>query len=320
MHSLDQLRIPLARYFTARLGGEAPTRVTAIERIATGHSRAMLGVDVGAGDGEAACRRFVVRVEQGGVFGTDSAEEVRIMRTLRVVGFPVARVRWYEPDRAVIGAPFFVMDREGGADERTEESLHAFIDVLARLHNLDWRRAGLGFLRVPRVPKEAALFQVERWEGVYHRARYLPVPLLDEGAAWLRRHAPAAKRIAFVHGDPGPSNFLHQHGRVTIVTDWEFAHLGDPVEDWVYLATMRGAGMLSREQWADLLKRAGSVEIDDHEWTFWEAFNLFKGACANLTALRLFEEGINPAPNMAAIGTALHLNFLQRLSQIVGAQ
>lgn len=320
MRSLDELRGPLARYFTARLGSATPLRVAAIDRITVGHSRAMLALELCSGEGVATePRGFVLRVEQGGVFGTTSATEVRLMRALGVAGYPVANVRWYEPDPAIIGAPFFVMDRDTGGAAAPEAALRSFITTLARLHDLDWRRAGLGFLRAPRVAREGALFEVDRWESVYHRARFLPAPLLDEAAAWLRRHAPAAGRISLVHGDPGPSNFLHRNGAVTIVTDWEFAPLGDPVEDWVYLATMRGAGLMPPGRWADLVREIARVTISESEWVYWEAFNLFKGACANLTALRLFEEGVNRAPNMLAIGMALHLSFLQRLSRIVGA-
>ena len=112
---------------------------------------------------------------------------------------------------------------------------------------------------------------------------------------------------------------LFNGDRVTCVTDWEFAHLGDPIEDWVYMATMRGARHFTRERWAEIFAEEAGVSITPDEWTFWDAFNHFKGACANITTLRAFSSGANPAPNMAAIGTGLHLVFLQRLAEIVGA-
>jgi hypothetical protein len=57
--------------------------------------------------------------------------------------------------------------------------------------------------------------------------------------------------------------------------------------------------------------------LDDERWRYWEAFNLFKGACANRTCLAVFEDGRNRAPNMAIIGTTLHQVFLRRLVDIV---
>ena len=40
-----------------------------------------------------------------------------------------------------------------------------------------------------------------------------------------------------------------------------------------------------------------------------------KAVCIDYTALRLYLEGINPARNMLAIGTSVHMAALQRLSK-----
>ncbi|MCC6382887.1 MAG: phosphotransferase family protein [Dehalococcoidia bacterium] len=321
MKSNAALTPPLERYFTGRLNSAVPAVLTRLRRIAVGHSRAMMLASVRFDDGSGSRERsFVLRIEQGGVFGTDSFDEVRLMRALHTAGYPVAPVRWYEPDPAVLGNPFFVMDFvEGSAEVPDEATLCEFLRVLHRQHELDWRKAGLGFLAQPQSPRDGAVLQVERWYRTYRQGTYLPIPLLEEGAAWLRRHAIPAERIGLVHGDSGPSNFMFADGKVTAVTDWEFAHLGDPIEDWVYMATMRGARMMDRDAWARLFKDEAGVTVDEAQWTYWDAFNHFKGACANITTLRVFSEGLNPAPNMAAIGTGLHLVFLQRLAEIVGA-
>jgi aminoglycoside phosphotransferase (APT) family kinase protein len=320
MWSNTSLGAPLSRWFAGRLNAPA-AEVTRVRRIAVGHSRAMFGVDVAFESGEGpASRSFVLRMEQGGVFGTNSGYEVRLMRALRYAGYPVAPVRWYERDPAVLGFPFFVMDRvDGASDAPTEADVRAYVRTLARQHDLDWRRLGLHFMGVPVTARDGALDQIERWYRVYRGACYAPIPFLEEGRAWLRRRAPEAARIVLVHGDSGPANFMYRDGEVTLVTDWEFAHLGDPVEDWVYMATMRGARMFTRDQWSAVFQEEAGVTVSPEEWVFWDAFNHFKGACANVTTLRVFCSGANPAPNMAAIGTGLHLVFLQRLAEIIGA-
>ncbi|NIW85760.1 MAG: hypothetical protein GWN09_04025, partial [Gammaproteobacteria bacterium] len=48
---------------------------------------------------------------------------------------------------------------------------------------------------------------------------------------------------------------------------------------------------------------------------YWQALNFFKAVCIDYTALRLYVEGINPAPNMLAIGTSVHMAALKRLSK-----
>ena len=73
---------------------------------------------------------------------------------------------------------------------------------------------------------------------------------------------------------------------------------------------------MSRDAWLSVLADNGVV-LTDWQWTYWEAFNLFKGACANRTCLTLFQSGVNPAPNMAIIGTTLHQVFLQRLAGLI---
>jgi aminoglycoside phosphotransferase (APT) family kinase protein len=320
MLSLEFLRPRLARYLGAKLGlGDEPA-INELERISIGHSRAMFLAGISWTDNGASHeRRFAIRVEQGGVFGTSSLAEVRIMRGLAAAGVPIARVLWYEPAPSVIGFPFFVMDWvEGSSGPSDAATLAEFIATLERLHTLQWRAKDVRFPRVPVAPRDGALMEIDRWYSVYRSARFRPVPLLEEAAAWLRLRAPESSRIGIVHGDPGPGNFIHANGKVAALTDWEFCHLGDPVEDWSFMATMRGAAIMPLGEWADLIHRVTGTSVSDEQWRYWEVFNQFKGACANITALKVFVSGENPAPNMAAIGTALHLRMVQRLSDIIG--
>ena len=300
--------------------GEAFANST-IERIGVGHSRAMYCVT--ALDGS----RVVVRVEQGGVFGTTGAEESAVMRGLFDAGYPVAQILVDDPAGEAIGRPLFVMEYlEGedapGADERAIDgpTAQAFVDALSALHHIDG--STLGFHSVPSSPNEATALQVERWRDVYRSSAVSPGhgtsnPLLEEAAAWLVHHAPPLERLAVVHGDAGPGNFVHRDGRVVALTDWEFSHLGDPAEDWSFCRSMRGSRTMAAEAWLQLFADRAGVQMTPDRWRYWEAFNLFKGACANRTCLEVFEDGRNRAPNMAIIGTALHQLFLRRLVAIV---
>jgi aminoglycoside phosphotransferase (APT) family kinase protein len=309
----EQQLARLTDYLAIQQG--VPTKLIDRRRLRVGHSRAMYVVDTDAG-------RFVVRAEQGGVFGTSSRDEFDLMRSLGAAGFPVARVRWYEPTGDVLGQPFFVMDFVDGteqADERAMDDVLAtdFVRTLARLHALDWAAAGVTLAAIPDRPSEATHLQIERWAGIYRSATPEPIPLLEEAATWLHRHAPPLERLSLVHGDAGPGNVVQAHGKVLAVTDWEFAHVGDPAEDWSFCLSMRGSRTMPREAWLDLFERVAGVRMSEERWTYWEAFNLFKGACANCTCLALFELGTNVAPNMAIIGTVLHRSFLRRLVDLV---
>jgi aminoglycoside phosphotransferase (APT) family kinase protein len=184
-----------------------------------------------------------------------------------------------------------------------------------RLHRLD--DAGIQFDIRPDEPSAATPAQIVRWRDVYRGAASKPIPLLEEAAEWLLQLAPPLDRMSVVHGDAGPGNFVHAGGAVVAVTDWEFAHLGDPAEDWAFCLTMRGSRTMPRAAWLGLFRDRAGFELTDEQWRYWEAFNLFKGACANRTCLAVFEDGRNRAPNMAIIGTALHQVFLRRLVAIV---
>ena len=80
---------------------------------------------------------------------------------------PIPRVRWLEPSTSVFGRPFYVMDRiDGlvptdripytmsgwlyeGTPEQQSALFDASIEVLAKLHAIDWRKAGLDVVDRP---------------------------------------------------------------------------------------------------------------------------------------------------------------------------
>lgn len=311
--NINDLIEPLGGYFSEKLGESA--QVSDIRRLAEGHSRQMLLVHVEAGGRQ---RRYVLRIEQDGIFGTSSAEEYRVMGALHKAGFPVAKVRWLETGRELLGEPFFVMDYvDGDFDNPVGDTLRAFVTTLHQLHQLDWQAAGLDFDLQPNSIEEATHLQVDRWANIYRNASSLPIPLLEEATEWLHNYAPTQGPFGIVHGDPGPGNFVHDQGRILALTDFEFCHLGHVYEDFVFCAVMRGPRSMETDGWIDLYRELADTELSAEEWRYWQVFNLFKGSCANTTSLRVFCGGGNPAPNLAIVGTAIHQNFLRQLSGII---
>src|SRR4249919_13662 len=141
----DDEQVRLAGYLSTQR--RAPTTILDVRRLSVGHSRAMHRVETDAGT-------YVVRVEQGGVFGTSSAEEFALMRGLAEAGYPVAPALWYEPTGDVLGQPFFVMSFVEGAelaDERAMDEATAadFVRILDELHAVDWAAAGIRPTIVP---------------------------------------------------------------------------------------------------------------------------------------------------------------------------
>jgi aminoglycoside phosphotransferase (APT) family kinase protein len=218
----------------------------------------------------------------------------------------------------VVGQPFFVMDFvDGAATDRNDRTLSPalaedFVRRLDALHHTEWASELDADVR----PDTATHAVVDRWLAVYRGETEIAIPLLEEGAAWLHHHAPPMERVAIVHGDPGPGNMVHDGSRVIAFTDWEFSHLGDAMEDWSYLITMRGSRTMSRDDWLALFERVAGVTVSDDDLRYWSVFNYFKGACANLTCRRVFRT-TNPAPNMALIGTALHQTYVRGVARLI---
>jgi aminoglycoside phosphotransferase (APT) family kinase protein len=213
---------------------------------------------------------------------------------------------------------------EGHGGDGTPAEAEALVEAVHALHG------AVGTYGLPFEPvasaRDATVGQVRRWTGVYRDAVSRPVPLLDEAEAWLIERAPDGV-LAVVHGDAGPRNVLFADdlpgvgagtARVAALTDFEFCHLGDVAEDWTFCATMRGRHVMDRAGWAAVIARITGWELDDEGWRYWEAFNHLKGAAANLTALKVFRDGTNPAPNMLIVGTTLHQVFLKRVAELVG--
>jgi aminoglycoside phosphotransferase (APT) family kinase protein len=122
------------------------------------------------------------------------------------------------------------------APEARVEVMDRYVDALAALHGVDPAALPLpGFARP--AAENPARAELALWRGVYEKRVTRAAPLARFCFAWLERHAPReAERIALCHGDVGPGNFLHESGRVTTLLDWEFAHLGDPLDDLAWLS------------------------------------------------------------------------------------
>jgi len=163
-------------------------------------------------------------------------KETEIVRALGPTPVPVPQVYGWDDQRS---CALFERVR-GRADlDKVEDTgqqravYEHFIDVAAALHTLDIDALALPPMPRPTTPEECALGELDllldEWRmflATYHD------PLLTYGVQWLRRHVPpSVERVSLVQGDTGPVNFLFEGREVTAVIDWEWGHLGDPLED-----------------------------------------------------------------------------------------
>ena len=305
---VDQAEVTkLAAWLTAEQG--APVEVLRAEVIGGGFSRRMLRTTITVDD---STRNVIVRIEQGGMFGTDTMTEVAAMRGLFGAGYRVPAILHVEATGMVLGEPFFIMEEVRGQVRLDDAGLDDIIRSVAELH------------RVPVTaidPSERSAEQVmsdniDGWLTLYRAHAATPIPLIEQGAAWLRANLEPTGPSVIVHGDAGPGNALFDEEHGLTVLDWEFAHVGDAAEDWAYLALIRGRRTMSAEAWKMRLHETIGLELTELQWRNWLAYNHFRGACVNLTALTVFCDGSHRTADQLAIGIAVHLRFLGQLIEI----
>jgi len=296
----------LTAWLSERAG--VPVEVLEATVIGGGFSRRMWRATLRQAD---EVRRVIVRVEQGGMFDTDTVSEVATMRALHAAGFAVPAVEAMEQSGAVLGQPFFIMEEVPGVVRVDDEGLDDIIRSVDDLH-----RVPASVLDASgRTPEQVIADTIEGWRARYRR--HAPeIPLVERGADWLREHLMPTGPTVIVHGDAGPGNALYEPARGITTIDWEFAHVGDAAEDWAYLALIRGRRLMDADSWKARIARVAGIEYSPEQWRMWLAYNHFRGACVNLSARTVFENGPRRSADQLAIGVAVHLRFLSQLVEI----
>ena len=250
---------------------------------------------------------FIARRDpKGSVLETDRRIEGGVLRRLAETGLPTPRMRWIDVDGRRLGRPAIVMDLAQGVcdysalnSQRPLETRRAIAeqlcDRLADIHMLDWRAHGFSEFLTDPGPM-ASLAALDFWESELRRVQLGPEPELELVILWLRAHAPRSQTTVLVHGDFKPGNVLLQGDEVTLVLDWETAHLGDPLEDigWVLNPLRAGEQQIAGiweapqilERWS---RRTGfAAPPDDVRW--WNVLANLKQALTVLTGARAFAD------------------------------
>jgi aminoglycoside phosphotransferase (APT) family kinase protein len=301
----------LARWLSTQRGHDVT--ITDATVIGGGFSRRMWRATMTE---PAVTSRIVVRVEQGGMFGTDTVGEVAAMRAVRAAGYGVPEVLHVEPTGEILGQPCMVMEYVDGVVRLDEQGLDDIIRSLVDLHALPTAVLDPG----QRTPDQVIADNIDGWLALYRQHAPRTIPLIDDAAAWLRRNLSPTGPSVIVHGDAGPGNALFDAMNGLTVLDWEFAHVGDAAEDWAYLALIRGRRIMDATAWKQRLHDVAQVSFTDDQWRMWLAYNHFRGACVNLTALTVFEHGPRRTADQLAIGVAVSLRFLNQLIDITCAE
>lgn len=238
--------------------------------------------------------------------GHDMHREYRILKALKPVFRYCPEPLVYTEDPAVMGCPFYVMERIHGliirrslpkGMELTKDQARTLsenlVKVLCELHSIDYRKAGLGDFG---KPEGYVKRQVDGWIGRYRDARTPDAPDYEEIMGWLTAKMPSDTGTpCVIHNDYKFDNVvLSEKNPLEIIgiLDWEMATIGDPLMDlgnslayWVekddppniQLIRMIATnidGMLTRKEQVALYSKIMGRTIDNFDFYF--CFGLFR--------------------------------------------
>ena len=187
-----------------------------------------------------------------------------------------------------------------------------------------WSRPGPSICRRtagPSTRPDHARQELDLWGTILETRTTRPWPLAHYTRAVLHQCAPTAvARTVLCHGDVGPGNFLHDGGRVTALLDWEFSHLGDPMDDlgwWVFRGhdMAGGCGDLAA-QLARWSARTG-LPVDSGSIEYYRAFVMFRWLVSVAATLDRGGSGIDRSVHFALV-PILAVRLPQALATLVG--
>ena len=314
-----ELAATLARVLTERVAGFRSLQTC--ERLSGGASQETYRIVIETADGT---RKLAMRRAPGGSryafsgTGPGLPTEAKLLGAARAAGVPEPAILHVFEERDGLGDGFLMEWLEGetlGARITRAPELDAVRpqlarqcgEVLARIHAIDVRAAGLAEVLQQRTPEQLLR---ETWD--LYQAYNTPQPMIDFAARWLLEHLPPASPPRLVHGDFRNGNLMISAERgIVAVLDWELAHLGDPLRDLGWLCTnswrfgrsdlpVGGFGVID-----DLLAGYASVSgtaVDPDHVKFWIVFGSFWWAVGCLSMAQFYRLGADKSVERPTIG------------------
>ncbi|MGB5131827.1 MAG: phosphotransferase family protein [Steroidobacteraceae bacterium] len=277
--------------------------------------------------------------------GHDMNREFRVLSALRAGFAECPRPLHFCADQSVIGAPFYLVERIRGIILRRDypsgleatpalvrAQQLALVDVLARLHGLDYASLGLADLG---QPEGYAVRQVRGWTERYAKARTDDAPQAAMVTDWLAANTPPGSgRAALIHNDYKLDNVVFDAQRpdcLVGVLDWEMATIGDPLMDlgcsmayWVeagdgseMLATRmlptHLPGSLSRKEVLGQYAKASGHACGD--FRFYRIFGLFRLAVIIQQIYYRYHLGQTRDERFRALGPMVHVLIARALAE-----
>jgi aminoglycoside phosphotransferase (APT) family kinase protein len=223
--------------------------------------------------------------------------EYKVVSALGKTDVPVAKTYCMCTDESIVGTWFYIMEYLDGrviwdssygpyTPEERAEMWDSANDVVARLHNVDFKKVGLDDYG---QHTDYIARQISRWSSQYEYTKTVENPYMDHLIDYLPKHIPEDETCSIVHGDLQIANMVMRKDRFQVIgiLDWELSTLGSPLSDFAYLCRpyrgelarrdLKALGIPSEDEYVEAYcRRTGRDGIPD--WDYYLSFNIFRMA------------------------------------------
>ncbi len=316
----DTFRQRLEAYLQHQTGGTAV--ITGAQQLAGGASRDTWKLEVElAGTPQSLVLRkdHPTQMFEGAL---TREQEYRMMDAAHKSGVRVAAMRWYHSDPDLLGSPFFIMDFVAGVSVGRQviqlPELAAarsalpqqMAEQLALIHRMNPAAYGIDFLRQPAPGSSPALDTVRE---TYRLLDDLGVssPPWEFALRWAEHHAPDCAQRTFIHGDFRLGNLLVDAQGLAAVIDWEFAHVGDPLEELAYPCMrdwrfgngrLHFAGLSDRETFLRHYEAYSGRQVDRAAVDWWEIMGNIRWGIICMSQAQRHLSGKEQSVELASLG------------------
>lgn len=211
-----------------------------------------------------------------------------------------------------------------------------FVEHLAAIHTMDWRKADLSSVDVPQPGTQSVEWVLNYWERIWEEDGREEIPLLTLARSWLRENMPPVDRLSVVHGDWRPGNFLYtEHdNRISAWLDWELAFLGDRHADLGYVLLDCFAhhsedgkkfllcGFMTADEMFEAYEKASGLSVDLKKVRYYNTFFCYRAFSMLVgTGYRVARNGKSHQDILlawlAALGYMLGDGLLRNLEEVL---
>lgn len=352
-HSMDFANLPaLLRDFLVKQTGQQDLTIENLQRLSGGASKEQFTFELNwqpEGSDERTTQQLMIRMDP-----TESIVETHRLRewqTLRAMQgeVPVPKVLWLDEQGDYLGRPAMIAEflegtvRPPSDDEKMSgvgmyfipelrtALQDQFVEILVKIHGIDWRNKELSTFDVPKANStQACEWALNLWQRAWQEDTLEAHPVMAQAAVWLRENMPVVEQPVIVHGDYRSGNFMYDDNlRINAIFDWELAYLGDFHDDlaWATLSLFGGpdeqgkglaSGLMPQEEFLERYEKLSGFTVDPKRLFYYHLFSYYKiSVIAAATSLRVAHSKKTHLDAMMNFASGLGYLGLSELSRML---